>query len=263
MTKRTKLLGGTLAFVVLAALVGSFAIDRHYKRRRCADEAGVVHEPCLVRNAIQARYGANLHSQWGEELLVRDFFDDQRGGFFVDIGAGDWSNMNMTLTLEQKLGWRGVAVDANAAFAPGYAQNRPNTRFFVFFVGDKTEASHPFFVSERWALSSGDKKYADHYGPSKEVKVPSITLDDLLAREKVTKIDFLSMDIEEGEPAALAGFDIGKYAPELVCIEIHEHVGDKIAAYMSAHGYVVVERYVPLDNINRYYAPRSSKRLRR
>jgi FkbM family methyltransferase len=74
------------------------------------------------------------------------------------------------------------------------------------------------------------------------VKVPAITLDDLLAREKVTKIDFLSMDIEEGEPAALAGFDIGKYAPELVCIEIHEHVGDKIAAYMSAHGYVVVER---------------------
>jgi len=51
--------------------------------------------------------------------------------------------------------------------------------------------------------------------------VSTITLDDLLGREGVAHVDFLSLDIEGAEPAALAGFSIGRFQPALACVEIH------------------------------------------
>ena len=63
------------------------------------------------------------------------------------------------------------------------------------------------------------------------------------------------MDIEQGEPAALAGFDIDRFKPELICIEVFPTVEDQIVAYMDLHGYERLEKYIPYDN-NWYYAPK-------
>jgi hypothetical protein len=90
---------------------------------------------------------------------------------------------------------------------------------------------------------------------TEEVKVPTITLNDLLARLGTKKIDFLSIDIELWEPRALAGFDIDKYRPELVCIEAHHQVRDQILAYFSAHGYARVDVYFLFDQSNWYFTP--------
>ena len=88
--------------------------------------------------------------------------------------------------------------------------------------------------------------------------VPAITLDDLLEQNGVEKIDFLSMDIEGHEPAALAGFDIERFAPELVCIEAS---GDKeaILAYFAEHGYERIDRYLEFDVMNWYFKPRPGR----
>ena len=86
--------------------------------------------------------------------------------------------------------------------------------------------------------------------------MPSITLDDLLGREGVSHVDFLSLDIEGAEPAALAGFTIGRYRPDLACVEIHsaEH-GHAIGEYFTLHGYREIVAYRSMDPINRYFAP--------
>jgi hypothetical protein len=75
-------------------------------------------------------------------------------------------------------------------------------------------------------------------------------------------VDFLSMDIEQGEPAALAGFDINRWKVQLVCIEMQTSVAPVIRAYMQKHGYVDVKRNAALDKINTYFAPADSPRLR-
>jgi len=71
----------------------------------------------------------------------------------------------------------------------------------------------------------------------------------------VGKIDFLSMDIEGAELSALHGFDIDKYKPRLVCIEIQKELGDKIREYFVQHGYRQVEEYRPFDQFNWYFTP--------
>ena len=101
--------------------------------------------------------------------------------------------------------------------------------------------------------ASGDQEAATDGGEVTQVVVPTITLDDLLNREGIGKIDFLTMDIELSEPAALRGFDIERFKPDLVCIESLPPVADFISEYFSDHGYVRVEMWSRLDNYNDYY----------
>jgi hypothetical protein len=91
--------------------------------------------------------------------------------------------------------------------------------------------------------------------PLAERTVGTITLDDLLSGAGVTRIDFLSMDIEMAEPRALAGFDVDRFRPSLVCIEAHLPVRQQILDYFAKHGYVLVGRYLWTDLVSLYFKP--------
>jgi hypothetical protein len=82
-----------------------------------------------------------------------------------------------------------------------------------------------------------------------------VTLTQVLDRAKITAIDYLSMDIEREEPRALAGFDIDRFKPQLVCIEAHVPVRQQIINYFAANGYVVVGKYWSVDAMNLYFMP--------
>ncbi len=205
--------------------------------------------------ALRERLGPKRYSQTDEETFIRDFFKDRRGGIFVDVGASHYRVNSTTYFLDRHLGWRGLAIDALAKFAPQYAEHRPNTQFFSFYVADKSDVEQDFMVvRSNDRLSSGVDPQAglrDH----DTIKVPTIRLDDLLAREGIDGMDFLSMDIEMAEPQALAGFSIEKYRPALVCIEVHPPVRDQIEQYFAEHGYEKIELYSRLDPLNYYYRP--------
>ncbi|MFQ5592001.1 MAG: FkbM family methyltransferase, partial [Phycisphaerae bacterium] len=83
--------------------------------------------------------------------------------------------------------------------------------------------------------------------------VPTITLTELLDRNSITKIDFLSMDIEGGEPAALAGFDIERFRPELVGIEALPSTQDAIRTYFEQHGYRRIDAYLERNKRNWFF----------
>ena len=58
------------------------------------------------------------------------------------------------------------------------------------------------------------------------------------------------MDIELAEPKALAGLDIERFRPALVCIEDHAEVRQQILDYFARHGYVGVGKYLRVDPVN-------------
>jgi FkbM family methyltransferase len=206
--------------------------------------------------SLQRTYGEPLYSQDDEETLIRAFFADRRGGFFVDVGAGHPIRHSTTCYLEKHLGWSGIAVDAIAEYAQDYARERPRTRFFAYFAGDKSDRRQRFFVSEDRNFSSGSGT-DPRGGAYAQRQVPTIALDDLLRREHVARVDFLSMDIEGAEPRALAGLDLGRYRPELACVEVSspEH-GHVIAERFALAGCREVTAYRAADAINRYYTCR-------
>jgi len=212
---------------------------------------------CSREEAVPDR-SKKLYSQNDEELIIRDFFDDRKGGFFVDVGAYHWQDLSTTYFLEKYLQWSGIAIDAQAQFAEGYAKYRPKTKFFGYAVTDKSGETLKLYLA--FGLSSLDPNWPQQFAEGKKldlraVDVPTITLNDLLERNHVAKIDFLSMDIEGAEPAALAGFDIERYRPELVCIEAAAENQDVIGVYFEKHGYRRIEE--KRDDINWYFTPKA------
>ena len=208
---------------------------------------------------LQRRYGTR-NSRNAEEWVIRDHFQDKRGGVFLDVGAADAREWNNTYYLETALGWSGIAIDAQPEFAPQYAQLRPRTRFFSLFVSDASDAIETFYVPTNGRLgATSDREFAKpDEGPVDVRRVPTITLNDLLAREGVARVDFLSMDIELGEPRALAGFDIERYRPALVCIEVHPQVRQELIDYFHRHHYVLAGKYLGVDAQNLYFMPDSA-----
>ena len=206
---------------------------------------------------FKAKYGPSRNSEHAEEWIIRDFFHDRRSGTFVDVGSYDYRRFSNTYYLDQTLGWTGVAVDAQEEFAADYAKYRPRTKFFSYFVSDRSEAVESLFVPTLNNLvASSNKDFAerDEFA-GRERKVHTITLNDLLGRAGVTKVDFMSMDIELAEPKALAGFDINRFAPRLVVVEAHPEVRQQLLDYFEQHHYRVVGRYLRADPDNLWFAP--------
>ena len=88
--------------------------------------------------------------------------------------------------------------------------------------------------------------------------MPTTTLDDLLGAQGITKVDFLSMDIEGSQLEALAGFSISRFRPDLVCIEASgPRPGHKelVAAYFEKNGYERIERYRKYEKANWFFKP--------
>jgi len=63
------------------------------------------------------------------------------------------------------------------------------------------------------------------------------------------------MDIEQAEPMALAGFDIRRFRPRLVCVEMQSETRGAINAYLTGHGWVEVETYRQWDSVNGWFVP--------
>ena len=208
---------------------------------------------------LKAKYGPSKNSYGPEEWIVRDFFQDKRDGIFLDVGANHYKSTSNTYYLEQQLNWSGIAIDALPEFAADYQKFRPRTKFFAFFVADKSnERARMYVLEKNKQIGSGDKSFAEQHGDkAKEIEVPTITLNDLLDSEKVTKIDYLSLDIELYEPKALAGFDVDRFHPQLVCVEAHPQVRQEIIDYFARHRYVVVGKYLRADPNNLYFTPMS------
>ena len=206
---------------------------------------------------LEQRYGPAHYSRYVEEWVARDFFQDRRDGVFLDVGAGHYRNESNTYYLERELGWSGVAVDALPEYGAGYREHRPATRFAAVFASDADGSSVTLFEPARTKrITSSSEAFTLKKGERGMRRVvPTATLNRVLAEAGLARIDYLSMDIELAEPKALAGFDIGKFQPELVCIEVHPEVRQQILEYFARRGYVMVGKYLRIDPTNVYFRP--------
>jgi FkbM family methyltransferase len=205
--------------------------------------------------------GKSLYSQEKQELIIRHFFRDRRDGFYLDVGCYRPKQASTTYYLEEHLGWTGIGVDAQEKYARLWNIHRPNSKFFAYVVTDKSGEVVTFHQSG--AISSTEvenvEKWEKIHGREykiEPVELPTITIDDLLAREGVERIDFLSIDINGTEPTAMAGFDIQRYRPELVHIEVHPRNHEALMSYFEANGYRRIDEYLEHDLTNWYFTPK-------
>ncbi len=199
--------------------------------------------------------GRAYYSQKREELIIRSFFRDRKKGVFIDVGCAWPFQLNTTCYLEQHLDWTGLAVDADPKNLRGWKKVRKNTQLFTYIISDHSDTVENFYKAGGLGSIKKEYRFKDKIIQGKEIQVPTITLTKLLEENKITKIDFLSIDIEGSEMKALSGFDIERFQPKLVCIEFNRSLRSEILAYFESHQYKMLTQYEQFDILNRYFVP--------
>ena len=187
------------------------------------------------------------YSQSGEDRLVLDYFGAGFRGTYLELGANDPEELSQTYLLE-KQGWQGVLVEPNPTLAAALREKR-SAQVFECAVSspDNTGTAYLAVPSNGHVFAEivFDEPSAGEFHP---VEVRSV--DEILGRAGVGSLDFVSIDIEGMELAALQGFSVRRYAPRLILLEdqfysLRKHV------YMRKLGYELVDR----TGCNSWYVP--------
>lgn len=199
--------------------------------------------------------GSNYYSRKAEELIIRSFFQDRKAGFFLDVGCASPIKDSNTFYLEWHLKWSGIAVDAAPQKKKYWHKYRRKSRLFTYLISDRSSTIEKFYRAGDVGSTQKERVLLGKTVRGKEVELPTITLSKLLDDNGIEKIDFLSIDIEGSELNALAGFDIQRFRPELVCVERDKNKGQALLDYFDTHHYRMLDEYEALDNTNWYFVP--------
>ena len=124
--------------------------------------------------------GKQHYSHGKEELIIRDFFKDRRGGFFLDVGCWHPIQDSNTYYLEEHLGWSGIGVDALPEMGRKWKRNRPASQFVNYLVTDHAGTVETFYRAAEYSDISAVEKPATAPGgdpvTAQEVKVPTLSL---------------------------------------------------------------------------------------
>lgn len=194
-------------------------------------------------------------SQFGEDVLIWEFFGQSKDGVFLEVGAHHPTKISQTYLLETQ-GWKGVLIEPQPRLAALLRDNRPGSVVFEFAVVGPGKTGDAYLVipacSEAAAYITFEKPVALPV-PARVELVKTSTIDSLLRRSGFDRVDLLSIDIEGLELEALRGFSFEKYHPRLVLIEDHLETLDKHRLLVANH-YRLVDRtgynhwYVPLNH---------------
>jgi FkbM family methyltransferase len=192
------------------------------------------------------------YSQFGEDVVLWEYFGRKSDGFFVEAGANHPTVCSQTWLFEQQ-GWTGVLVEPLAAKCQLLRQQRPRSRVFQVALGAPEQRGRvQFAVAAGSDALSGLTTHPEVVVERVE-EVEVWTLNDVLAEAGNPKLDFVSIDVEGSELEVLRGFDLARHRPTVLLVEDHLQ---RLAVHrhLARHGYRLVRR----TGCNNWYVPRNA-----
>lgn len=199
-------------------------------------------------------------AQHGEDHWLERYFKGEPPGFFVEVGAYDGIVVSNTYFLES-IGWTGILVEPDPAKAARCRANRPKCRVYeCAAVGSEAMREVTFNVVDGAGIYSAageltllQQKRLEGWGlRSRAMTVAAKTLDTILTEANPPQVDFVSIDVEGGEVDILKGFDMTRWRPRVVMVEVNSRVRSAgIRDAFRRRGYV----YLTSIEINDVYVP--------
>ncbi len=175
------------------------------------------------------------------DLKILPYLKDIKNGFFVEAGALDGLFMSNTKILED-LGWNGILIEPSLGAAEKCRKNRKAIVEQCALVSPNHKenwVAGDFFFDGKDGLGAWSGVHRNAYGIKSAVKVQAVTLDRILKHHKVSKIDFLSLDVEGYEPEVLEGIDFSTTDITYILIEINtnDYSLESMDMYLGQFGY--------------------------
>jgi FkbM family methyltransferase len=166
----------------------------------------------------------------GVDKVVRQWLPAQ-AGIFVEAGANDGIKQSNTLGLERRRRWSGLLVEPIPRLALACAKNRPCSKTANAALVEPADSGRLIEMVDLDLMavvaSSRDvPAMKQHQLDAATVGIKPIpaavvgrTLSELLDEFDLSRVDFLSLDVEGYERNALRGLDFRRHAPLVALVE--------------------------------------------
>jgi FkbM family methyltransferase len=203
--------------------------------------------PEFIKAPLRSRLNERrfVRSQAGQDLWVfGEVFNEQRNGFFLDIGAHDGVAISNTYVLESRYEWRGICVEANPDIFEELRKNRHCE--CVNACLDQVEGTATFEKNGVFGgITSSETDNKPESSVGEVIVVATTTLGNLLKKLNAPhKIDYLSIDIEGAEERVLKDFPFTDY--QISCITI-ERPSRALRIILEANDFTLIRDIPGLD----------------
>lgn len=197
--------------------------------------------------------GRASYSQLGEDMIIEGLANSM--GIlaqltYLDIGANSPRNLSNTYRFYE-MGRNGVLVEPDPTLCPVLKKERPRDKTLNVGISIDGCKDAEFYIltartlntfSKENALKNTSPEAVKYYGIQKieaTIRVPMMTLNEVVETQFSACPNFVSIDTEGMDLPILKTFDFKRFRPEIFCIETDGGGGDKdgIVAYMKEKGY--------------------------
>jgi len=194
-------------------------------------------------------------AQAGEDKVMRLLFYSLniQNIRYLEIGTNDPVHFNNTY-LFYLSGSSGVCIEANPKLVPAIKSARPGDICLNVGVAEKKSEPLDFYIfdgkDKAKGLSTFSKKEVEHVERvsdirvSEIIKIPVITIDEVLAIHFPNPPDLISIDIEGLDFDIIKCIDLKSYRPKVFCVETvnfrefdNSMKRNKVTAHFKAYDY--------------------------
>ena len=190
---------------------------------------GKPHKMCLDDSCLARMDQRGLwHSQFRQDRHVWHLLGRMSDGYFVDLAANEPVQLSNTRALERDHGWRGVCVEPNPQLWPALRRVR-SCNLATVAVG-REESVLSFELNGAFS-----KVRTRNVSAANTVATRQMRMDQLLIDHRTpSTIDYLSLDVEGHEMAALSTFPFGRTRIRVLTVE---RPSEELRALLRGHGY--------------------------
>lgn len=186
------------------------------------------------------------YSQFGEDIIATIVLRNVSSGFYVDIGAHHPYRHSNTALLHLR-GWQGVNVEPMQEGIQQFGEYRPHATNVRAAIHNEHDEVTLYKVKGGLANTVLERRVAGlmqtHESAGEEV-VPALSINDVFERyvPDGVHVNYMTVDIEGYDTEAILAFDVARYLPDVMCIEVFGpdvlNLGaNRVVRHLVSHGY--------------------------
>ena len=189
------------------------------------------------------KYSKKSHSISNVDLIIDRLFSKIEKGVYLDVGCNHPIKFNNTYLLHKK-GWNGINIDLDKDSIDQFNKLRKkDTNIKALVTTFDEEEKDLYFYHNRSAINTISKSLADKRKKKhKEIrKVKGLSLNSIIENSKYkdSKINLLSIDIENYEYEALKDFNFEKYNIDVIVTEITDTTINDLEIYNQSLDFIL------------------------